>query len=155
MTMAAAGVLGPVVRMCDNPRCEGVNRCDRVRPGALFGLADAFDPVTGIPDDAICAHLRQELSLSPASDSAGVQRMVPDGCEFTVHKTPPWLDAGGRLRYDAIYSGPASDRDEALAGVPEWDHEVAVKRLKRMHAAGMFDAARRWRAGNSGSAASD
>ena len=131
---AATGVIGPVVRMCDDPGCGGMFKCERANP--LMGLSENVPLHSDLSDEDVCALLRQEISLNPASDDAGVQRMVPDGCEFVVHK----VDTDGLgygMTYAAVYSGPARNRDEALAGSPEWDHGAAVERLKRMRTGGV------------------
>ena len=140
----ATEAIGPVVRMFGNPQCGGLNACDRIRRDAFMGLTEVLDPAMGVPDDAVCALLCQALAFNYAADSAGVQRMIPDGCEFTVHKNAR-ADWDGRLRYTAVYSGTAPDKDAALGG-PEWGGDAAAERVKRMRAAGVFDAVDRWRA---------
>lgn len=133
----ATEVIGPVVRMCGNPRCGGWNACDRIRLDAPLGVMKEIDPVAGLDDDRVCVLLREDLALDYASDSAGVHRMVPDGCEFTVHKGAA---PDGKLHYTAAYSGPARDPDEVLAGMPEWDWDMVHERFERMRAGGVVSA---------------
>ena len=125
-------VIGPVVRMCGNPQCGGWwDSCDRIRRDAPMGTTTEIDLAKALADDIVCRIIRDDLSLDYASDSAGIRRAVPDGCEFTVHKSTA---LEGKLRYTAIYSGPAHDADEVLAGSPEWDWDAVHERFKRMRA---------------------
>lgn len=128
---AATEVIGPVVRLCDNPQCGGWDACDRIRLDAPMGVIREIDAAKAPADGTVCRIIRDDLSLDYASDSAGVHRTVPDGCEFTVHKGP---GPDGKLCYTAVYSGPARDADEVLAGSPEWEWGAVHERFKRMRA---------------------
>ena len=103
-----------------------------------MGMSIGITPEAGLDDDALCAFFGRELSLTYALDGGGVQRMIPDGCEFTLHRAPAWVEFEGKARglvaWGAYYSGPARDRDAALAGSPEWDWDVVHERYKRMQA---------------------
>lgn len=139
----ATEVTGPVVRMCGNPQCGSGDRlggCRRIAPDCLMGMSMGISPEGRRDEDGLCAFFSRELSLTYATDSAKVRRVIPDGCEFTLHKAPAWFDfetkALGHVAYSAVYSGPARDRDEALAGSPEWDWDTVHARYKRMQAGG-------------------
>lgn len=143
----ATEVTGPVVRMCGNPQCgseDSATGCSQASPGWLMGMSMAINPEAGLDDDALRAFFSRELSLTYATDSSGVRRQIPDGCEFTLHKTPPWVEfetkALGHVAWGAYYSGPARDRDEALAGSPEWDWDTVHERYKQMQAAAVASA---------------
>ena len=142
VTAIAHEVLGPVVRMCDNPQCGSEDGpfggCGRINPDAPMALSIPLSPDRD--DDSVRARLSLELSLQYASDSGGMRRVIPDGCEFTAHKTPSqWMTAevteNGLTAYTAVYSGPARDPDEALAGSPEYDWDTVHERYKQMQAA--------------------
>jgi hypothetical protein len=137
----ATEVIGPAVRMCGNPQCgseEGETGCSQACPPWLMGMSMGINPETDPGDDVLCAFFGRELSLTYATDSGGVRRVIPDGCEFTLHKMPPHVEfeskAAGHVAWSAWYSGPASDLDEALAGSPEWDWDAVHERYKRMAA---------------------
>lgn len=137
----ATEVIGPVVRMCDNPQCgseSSPSGCGQMYPDSLMGLSIPLSPSRD--DASVCARLSLELSLTYATDSSGVRRAIPDGCGFTAHKAPAWVEfeskASGNVAWSACYSGPARDLDEALAGSPEWDWDAVHERYKRMQAAG-------------------
>ena len=132
-----ATVIGPVVRMCANPDCHGLNACPslardlaRVTDRSI-GLSDA-GRVLELSDEALCQMFAQSLALHYASDSRGFRHLIPDGCEFTVHK-------GAELA-TAVYSGPETRIDDILAGAPEhatgFDY-VVMPRLRRMREAGL------------------
>lgn len=136
---AATEVTGPVVRMCGNSRCgseESETGCSQARLPWLMGMSMGIGPETD--DDALRAFFGRELSLMYATDSGGVRRVIPDGCEFTLHKMPPQAEfetkALGHVAWSAWYSGAARDLDEALAGSPEWDWDAVHERYKRMAA---------------------
>lgn len=123
---------GPVVTMCQNPDCKGWDMCPDMRrkDKRSMGIADHYDP--GLDEAIILRMFRQELALIGASDSTGVMHMVPDGCEFTVHKGWGAIPTEKRTEatecYTAVYSGPDMDLDDILAESPEWDHDAAMAR---------------------------
>lgn len=132
------GMIGPVVKMCDEPDCGGINGCERIRRDVGLGLSDHISPPAGVSaDDLAVAVFQQELTLNYATDSNGVKRMIPDGCEFTVHKSPDVYHVLGPL-YAAVYSGTAITRDEVLADAPEWNMDEAMTRRRRMQEAGVL-----------------
>lgn len=135
----ATEVIGPMVRMCDNPRCGsegGPVGCSQAGPGSLMGMSVQLDPSRD--DESVCARLSMELSLQYATDSHMVRRMIPDGCEFTAHRAPPQVDfetkARGYVAWMAFCARMEQDRDEVLAGSPEWDWDAVHERYKRMQA---------------------
>jgi hypothetical protein len=135
---------GPAVTVCGNPDCSLPFGCDRVRPGVPLGLAWLFDrELQPPPDDVLAAVFRRQLALGFASDSSGTRRVIPDGCEFTVHRSSIPGEHGER-QYMAVYSGPARDVDEALAGAAEYDQAEAEARVARMWEAGLLSAMLAW-----------
>ena len=137
----AAETLGPVVRVCDNPQCgseDSESGCSRVGPDVLMGMSMGVTPAPR-ENDILCAFFSRELSITYATDSHGVRRVIPDGCEFTLHKAPARVEFEGKDRgyvaWGAYYSGPAHDLDEALTGSLEWDWDTVHERYKRMRGA--------------------
>ena len=130
MAPVTGGLIGPVLRMCSNSDCGGLNTCDAIRLDAPIGVTKEIDPAKWPGDEDVLTAFRDDIALDCASDSAGVRRMIPDGCEFIVHKG---RGTDGTVRYTAIYSGPDPD---PLAGTPEWDWDVVHDRFKRMRGAG-------------------
>lgn len=122
--------LGPDVRVCDRPDCHVPNGCKSAM-GAFMGLAHEFTSADARDPAVVVALFRQELARGYASDASGGKRMIPDGCEFTVHRSSIPGEHGGRL-FMAVYSGPARDIGSALAGAPEYDEAQAAARLRRM-----------------------
>ena len=141
----ATEIIGPVVRMCGNPLCgseDSETGCSQACPPWLMGMSMAINP--DLDDGALCPFFSRELSLTYATDGGGMRRVIPDGCEFTLHKMPPQAEFEGRelgrVAWSAWYSGPARDLDEALAGSPEWDWDAVHERYKRMRAGGVASA---------------
>ena len=142
-----ATAIGPVVRMCDDPDCGRAcpsSARDRARiTDRTLGISHVIPPeladrFMGDMDKAVCRILTQDLALNYAPDSHGVKRMIPDGCEFTIHKDVAIIP-GGQDYYAAIYSGAATSIDGILDGAPLYDPDVAAERLTRMFPAGTAD----------------
>ena len=126
---------GPVVRMCEDPACNGVGDCpaaaaDRARvSGRTLAVWAQIGNGLGDPD-AACLALAQDIASSArVPDSSGVYRMVPDGTEFRVHKGAP----GDTRAFAALYSGPEDGIDGIMAGGMPWptpDYEDAGVRAE-------------------------
>ena len=149
-TITAAG---PVVRMCGDPACHGAEDCpsalrDRQRvTDRTIGMSDSVP--SGMPDDAMLAVLTRELALGRARDSRSTFRLIPDGCELTVHRSASLAGAP----WTAIYSGPATCIDDILGDAPEWPGDdfgpvqgVVTARLAAMREAGVLAPLVRWQA---------
>jgi hypothetical protein len=153
-----ATIIGPVVRMCTDPDCHGLNACpscetdkSRITDRGL-AMAETFDVnrlaaevPAGLLDELLCWEIRRTLAWACVPDSQGVKRMIPDGCEFAVHKghagIPPEKVAqhGDWEWYVAVYSGPEAGIDAILGDSPEWDGyepdaeaSAVCRRLKAM-----------------------
>lgn len=146
-----ATVIGPVVRMCEDPGCHGAMACpsdarDRARiTDRTVGVCEvagfrttAMERHLGVLDGLMRFKLARQLARNYAPDSHGIRRMIPDGCEFTVHKgnqgIPPEMLAGHEDGewYVAVYSGPATCIDGILEDAPQYDEEAAAERERRM-----------------------
>lgn len=112
----------------------------RGTPDLLMALADDVPRFIDPGGEAMCARFRLEIASAGARTSDGVLRMIPDGCEFTIHRE--LLEDGVQVRYLAVYAGPARDRDEALAGMPPHDPAAAAEKVSRMRMAGLPGAVR-------------
>jgi len=137
---AATGVIGPVVRMCDNPDCGGLNACDRIRPETFIGFTAWLEPGL-MTEDTLLAYFTQELLFTCASNSRKVEHLIPDGMEFTVHKGAAGLPGVSRKdgleAFTVLYSGDAATLDEALEGSPEHqDRDAPIARLVQLRDAG-------------------
>lgn len=147
---ATATVVGPVLRMCDNPQCSGSSACDRIpdRPTLYYILKMIHHPektAAAVAEDArwlisrFLARCRAESMayLFDGCDPAG-PHFIPDGAEFTVHKGSQgpariqWPDYA--LDYTAVYSGELP-LDDLLAAAPPWDAEKGIAREDLMERA--------------------
>lgn len=125
----ATEVTGPVVRMCGIRPPHHYSECPQVRMQVGLGISVKIHPEAEISDEEACTLLAQELAAGFGKDTSGTMHMIPDGCEFTVHKN---IEPGGGLFYIGIYSGDAVDRDSVLASAPLYQPAVAMERVKRM-----------------------
>ena len=137
--------LGPVVRMCEDTECQGWNACPAARRDQervidrTLGLTDFREAAGSISDEGMCVWLAREIARNYSTDSHGVKRMIPDGCEFRVHKFSgaalarwyPQAPTGG-VAYVAIYSGAATCIDDILGDAPEYDEGRAIGRVLLM-----------------------
>lgn len=146
----ATAVVGPVLRMCDNPECGGEGACDRIpdRPTLYFTATMRRKPGmtnADIAEDArwvisrTLAHCPAESVASPFADyDLASARFIPDGAEFTVHNgnqgpsRTRWPDRV--VDYTAVYSGELP-LDDLLAAAPPWDAEKAKAREDLMERA--------------------
>ena len=144
-TQAATAVVGPVLRMCDNPQCEAGGACDRIpdRPTLYYILkmhredapaADAWWLIS-----RTLARCRAEsMAYQAGGCDPASAHFIPDGAEFTVHKGSQgpariqWPDYA--LDYTAVYSGELP-LDDLLATAPPWDAEKGKAREDLMERA--------------------
>lgn len=121
------------VEMCGNPDCHVPGSCPGAPDVPLAGITESVDPAEA--DESILLRIfTQDLALSWCSDDQGVQRLVPAGSHFTVHRGGVDPDTGRSL-FVALYDGPAHTKDEWLAGSPEFGEESWKARVAEFNAA--------------------
>ena len=144
---AATEIIGPVVRMCDDPDCGGLNACDRIAPSQPIMAITVWVEPGRFPDEALLELLVHDLILACCSDSSGAMHMIPDRTEFTVHKGDRGIEeqrrVPGRDAATAVYSGPARHKDDIVADAPlaSFEDSSFAYRLQQARNAGRFDVA--------------